>query len=227
MKKTLLLGLLVGAVATMSGLADQIRFEPGFGPYQTGEGGEFTALPIGFNVGGYVPKVTGDLVEKGTFQTFCLELHEGIHVATFDVTHSQATIYSGVTLNKGTAWIYNQFKIGKLESYLYGAGRTTTAGQLQNEIWYLMGQITTPDSTFDPIVNAAALLGGWNVADPSDGWLNVGVLNLWAVGQINTLGGAHQDVLVQYPGTPDGGLTLALLGMGLTGIGVISRRIRK
>jgi hypothetical protein len=227
MKKTLLLGLLVGTVATMAALADQIKIEPNFGPYQTGHGGEFTALPIGFNVGGYVPGKTGDLVEKGTFQTFCLELHETISAGTFNVTHSQVTDAGGATLNKGTAWLYDQFKIGKLQSYNYGAGRLTTAGALQNEIWYLMGEIATPDATFDPIVNAAALGGGWNVLDPSAGWLNVGVLNLWSIGQTGAKA-ARQDVLVQYPDNiPDGGLTLALLGMGLTGLGVVSRRVRK
>jgi hypothetical protein len=232
MKRRLLLSLLVAASTCITALADQIKIEPEFGPYQTGRGGEFTALPIGFSVGGYVAGVTGDLVEKGTFQTFCLEMRENSNTGLYDVTRIQVTQYGGVTLNKGTAWLYEQFRIGQLNSYVYGAGRQTTAAALQNEIWFLMGQIETPDATFDPIVNAAALLGSWNVLDPSTGWLNVGVLNLWAVGQVDTRTGARQDFLVSIVPqigpiiVPDGGLTLALLGMGLCGLGVVSHRIR-
>jgi hypothetical protein len=230
MKKTLLLGLLVGTMATMAAVADQIKIEPNFGPYQTGNGGEFTVLPIGFNIEGYVSGVSGDFVEKGTFQTFCLELKEGINATTYDVTHGQVTKNSNVTLNKGTAWLYDQFKLGELgQNYDYadtGLGRKASAAKLQNEFWYLMGQIGTPDPLFDGIVNAAAVAGSWNVLDPSNGWLDVKVLNVWTVG--SRLTGAKQDVLVQEPPTtPDGGLTLALLGMGLTGLGVVSRRVRK
>jgi hypothetical protein len=93
-----------------------------------------------------------------------------IGAGVFDVTHTQVTHGVGATLNKGTAWLYHQFKIGQLQSYNYGAGRTTTAAALQNEIWCLMGQTAVPDPTFDPIVNEAALIGLWNPSDPSAGW---------------------------------------------------------
>jgi hypothetical protein len=227
MKKALLLGLVVGAMAAMSALADQIKVEPGHGPYDNHPGGEFTILPIGFHISGYLPGTTGDIVEPGTFQTFCLELGEGIHDnAKFDVIHSTKTVYAGITLNKGTAWLYQQFATGTWASYDYGAGRHVSGIALQNEIWFLMSQVGTPDATFDPIVNAAALGGGWNVLDPNDGQFPVEVLNVWFPGLVGTVQGAHQDILV-IPGTPDGGLTLALLGMGLSGLGVVSRRIRK
>src|SRR4029450_6905320 len=120
MTKRLVLGLVVGAVAAMSAMADQIKIEPNFGPYRSGHGGEFTALPIGFTVGGYVSGVTSDLVEPGTFQTFCLEVHENINPATYDVAHNTKTVFSNVTLNKGTAYLYDQFAAGTLGSYNYG-----------------------------------------------------------------------------------------------------------
>jgi hypothetical protein len=232
MKKALMLSLLVAASSTISVLADTLVIVPGFGPYQFGSGGEITAtLNSGVSGAAYVPGVTANLVQSGTFQTFCLELHEGISATTYTAIPAMKTQVTGFDLNKGTAWLYQQFAAGTLSGYNFGgtvAERKASADALQQEIWHLMGnQVPTANSIFDPIVNAAAALGQWNVQDPSTPEFSpVRLLNDWTIGQVGQREGAAQDVLF-IPGVPDGGLTLALLGMGLTGVGFISRRSRK
>ena len=90
-----------------------------------------------------------------------------------------------------------------------------------------MGNQTTANSIFDPIVDAAALAGNWNKLDANTPeFSDVRLLNIWDVGLVGQPAGARQDLLF-IPGVPDGGLTLALLGMGLTGVGFVSRRTRK
>ncbi len=229
MKKSLILSLVVAAATSLSAMAETINIIPGYGPYQTGNGGEITVVPVGFGISGYVPGVTSGLAVSGSFQTFCLELHESLINGTFTAVPNDVTKLTGFTLNKGVAWLYEQFAAGTLAGYDYtAAGRKTSAGLLQQEIWYLMGG-QAPASSFDAIVNAAALQGGWNPLDANDSdFSNVSLLNVWTPGMVDQREGAKQDLLY-IPGTavPDGGLTLALLGMGLTGLGFVSRRIRK
>lgn len=228
MKKLVTVGLLLCAVSVM---ADSIKVMPNFGPYNVGNGGEYTVLPD-FSVSGYVSGVTSDLVQKGTFQTFCVEKRETISAGdTYDVDPpNTVTVKTGKTLNLATAWLYWRFANGSLAALGYNyapAGRLSSAAALQNDLWYLMGWGGNPGD----FANAAMLhFGKDESGEPiwkteNDGKYPVGILNLWSTGQ---KGGRidRQDVLV-LTGVPDGGLTLALLSMGLASLGCLARRNRR
>ena len=66
---------------------------------------------------------------------------------------------------------------------------------------------------------------------PNGSQYPVSVLRLWAHGDVGNeyAPNAMQDqlILTADPPVPDGGMTVALLGMALTGLGVVSRKIRK
>lgn len=220
------------AVATTL-LANQVTIvgtPSGYGPYQTGSGGEFTFQPDAqmswiLNMG-YVNGVTANLQNVfnqagqqvfGTFQTFCVEEGEYIYPwATYDAAYSQASVYTGKPLTLGAAWLYHQFQIGQLQGYDYA--NRTTALALQQAIWWFMGFGPNPGNAFVGLGNVA---GGLNA---NNGQIPVAVLNLWAAGHMGDRAYARQDMLICVP---DGGLTLTLLGMGVGSLAMISRRIRK
>ncbi len=214
MKKTLLLSLLVAASTML-----------------TAQAGIVTLTTHGPNGGG---EITAIASLGGTFQTFCLEKSESSSLNTpYDAWSSQKTVATGYQLNEGTAWLYKQFVYGTLPGYDHSAAAQES---LQNEIWYLMGgQNPSPDNTlgFDTLVNTKFGSHAGATADNTDiGMTGVWVINVYGLHTLNSDGigvGNHQDLLWTpgVPGVPDGGLTIALLGMGLTGIGAISRRVRK
>jgi len=224
MKKTLLVALLLTGLASTSALANQVKLVAGYGPFSANQAGEFTIVPMNtsFNASAYVNGVTKNVAGyPGTFQTFCLERHTTISAgATYDATPNQMTSGTGFQLNKGVARLYTAFAAGTLADYDYGAGRLASAAALQNAIWYLLGgQIAAPIGNV--FVDAAMADADWAEANDD---MHVKVLNLTRI----TDGADRQDIIViTGGGVPDGGLTLALLGMGLTGLGLVSRRVRK
>lgn len=223
MKKLVTVGLLLCAVSVM---ADSIKVMPNFGPYNVGNGGEYTVLPD-FNVSGYVSGVTSDLVQKGTFQTFCVEKTETLSAGgTYQVTPNTVTVTTGKQLNLATAWLYWKFATGNLGGYNYAdnplGGRLVSAGALQNDLWYLMGWGGTAGA-FAIAAQTAVGMANWNL--PNAGTYPVAILNLWSLGQQDARI-PRQDVLV-LTGVPDGGLTLALLSMGLASLGCLARRNRR
>ena len=209
MKKTLLLSLLVAASTIVTARADTI-----------------TMLSAGPNGGGEI--LVHDSTDGSYFRTFCLEklVSSSLGVA-YDANASGMTQNSHIPLNQGTAWLFRQFTQGTLPGYDHSPAAQAS---LQNEIWYLMGlQLPTPDNTygFDSLAQANGGTGAYNpfTAGPDA----VYVVNVYDLGTMNSDGigiGDHQDLLWTAP-VPDGGLTVALLGLGLTGIGAISRRVRK
>jgi hypothetical protein len=106
------------------------------GPYSWGNGGEFTAVTSGL----------------GTFQTFCIEYNEEfVPNDTFDYNENTGAVAGGAgvdatdpntglpmdNISIGTAYLYSQFRNGGL-----GTLTASQAGQLQNAIWYLEGEIS-------------------------------------------------------------------------------------
>jgi hypothetical protein len=230
MSKRLILLLLLAATAAISVRADFVTIVDNGGPYKSGNssgaGGEFTVLPIGFDNSGFAAS-TRNIFQNGTFQTFCLEKTADIKASvTYNVTPNNMTVPSGILLNKGTAFLFEQFASGLLSGYNYNpAGRVASAGALQQEIWHLMGNQAPLDPVFDAVVTAALGASALDPVGPGD--TKVVVLNVW---NLNAAGARqdHQDLLyIDPPSVPDGGLTLALLGVGLTGVGFVSRRARK
>jgi hypothetical protein len=252
MKKGLL-ALVVGLVmvpALAAGTVSIVGNPSGYGPYQTGSGGEFTFQPSSglswILSAGYVSSgLTGteDLTNVAdqlgnhvtdTFQTFCVEEGEYIYPwSTYDASFSMGSIYTGKPLTYAAAYLYYEFATKGLADYDYSrAGSRPDTLALQQAIWYYMGVAGTqgsPDLTnkfIKDVEGTGAGQLGWTDAyaftSGNDGY-KVEVMNLWAQGHLGDQDYRRQDMLVLT--VPDGGLTVMLLGIGIAVLAVISRRL--
>jgi len=230
MKRIIFVLLLVAAVAQPA-MAGTITTLSTMGTYAAGSGGEFTLLASGFGLNGYVDDpYTKNLLQQGTFQSFCLEVHEYISTnAVYNALKNTNAVKGGVggpgdPLSQGTGWLYSQFAAGTLPGYNFLgtiAERKASARALQNTIWWLEDEGADPG-------NAFSILVAGQFADPKAGSAStygVYALNL-TQGQARPLD--RQDVLYYDPQTvPDGGTTLMLLGGALMGLGALSRKFRR
>ena len=186
------------------------------------------------------------------FQTFCAEGSAYIYSGQpVDVTIADSTKFENKPLSVGAAWIYAQFASGQLadDGYAYAGGtaaqiaaRKDSAWALQNTIWWLMGTegygkdtpakrlAAAPNNVYTTLVKST--FAGTSMFDDNAGLYGVAVVRLWADGDAGRQlpGNDRQDqlVLTTQGGnkTPDGGFTLALLGMSLTGLGALRRRFK-
>jgi hypothetical protein len=223
MKKLILtvclaLGLLIAPMA----MADQVSTVGGYGPYQTGSGGEFTLLIVS-GLSGVLDLYSGDpnrtknYVQDGTFQTFCVENLEYVSKnTTYDAATSQTSVYTGKPLTLGAAWLYHQFQSGTLSGYDYAT--RTTAQALQNAIWYYMGVGADPNNAFTSLAE-----GQVDALANNNGQIPVAVLNLWAAGHLGEYDYRVQDMLVCVP---EPGI-LILLGLAMSAIGIAVPFVRK
>jgi hypothetical protein len=243
MKRIALVLLLVAALApsAMAGPVGQVQVgyagSP-YGPYQTGQGGEFTlnALsPSGLDTSGYAAGVTGGIGGlAGTFQTFCIEGNE--YIAGYDTiynasldTYAEAGGQTGATAGKdpvsaGTGWLYSQFAQGTLD-YNYDGGtdaqiaaRRVSAGLLQDALWWLEGEMGRSYDATNIFMLAVWTAFGGEIGARADGAATYGVyaLNIW------TADGVRAQTQLFY--VPDGGTTLMLLGGALVGLGALRRK---
>lgn len=249
MTKHSLLALLSLTLATSSSFAVTLTLEGnnsvggglnGYGPYQTGVGGEFTfRINDSSLVSSYYSGAMNQASPYTSFQTFCVEGAEFISAnSTYTASYNNHSVYSNVQLTKGAALLYSAFASGNWSSgpgYNYfggGVAREADAALLQVAIWHFMGGQEN-HGAYDQYNKyeawAASVFGddaAANVA-AATGENNVYVLNLW-----DSNGRAAQDQLIYTTGpipntVPDGGVTVILLGMSLTGLGFISRRVRR
>lgn len=237
MKKTVL-AVLVGMALVPAAVANQVQVGysgSGYGMYQTGLGGEFTLNPLTgwLDLSGYVAE-TKDIGVAGTFQTFCVEGGEYIYPypTKYDAVISRNAIQGGVgptgdAISVGTGWLYSQFATMNWDAglgYNYSTGRSGSADLLQRAIWWLEGEEGIAYNASNPYMAALVVKFGSKDNAKADGGWNYGVyaLNL----KNPTTGALAQDQLV-YTHVPDGGLTLMLLGLGLGGVGMVSRKLRK
>jgi hypothetical protein len=236
----LVLGFMLAAGPAMAG---QVKTGTGYGPYQTGSGGEFTLEALSADMllvlnNGYVDGKTMNLpnTAANTFQTFCLEYNEYIYTnMTYDVTISNSAKDGGLggatnyadPISAGTTWLYRAFATGSLSIYDYtNPGRSTSsgglsasAGELQNAIWMLEDEITwnTSNRFIDLMLNS-----GWSkdTLKANDiGAYGVGVLNM-----SNARYGNCQDQLV-LTAVPEPS-ALLLIGTCLVCVAIAVRRFR-
>lgn len=235
MKKIVLTLSAVVALAT-SVIANQIQVGysgSSYGPYQTGAGGEFTfndVNPEGWlDLSGYVPGKTSNFGPRITsFQTFCIEIGESLkgYAAIYDAAISTGAINGGVAggnpdvVSEGTGWLYSQFARGTLGGYNYNGGRLASAAALQEAIWWLEQEINSYNAA-NPFMQAVIGQFGSAAAARVDGGWKYGV---FAVNMTGLDGGIAQDGL--WYRVPDGGLTLALLGFALVGVGALRRKLK-
>ena len=240
--RALVLTTLLGVLAAAPSLpANQITTAPGFGPWQEGDGGEFTVTPdagVAAQLGVYSPFTMSQGGFLGSFQTFCIERNEYITApTTYDVTFNNVTVFSGDPLSAGAAYLYQQFATGQLNynyanspTYTYGGytstSRTTgflwSAYYLQNALWYLMNPVLYSGQAGNPyVLQANAALGGAAASfAPDNGAHGVAILNLWVPGQPHDPQHAFQDVPI-YLGVPE---PSALALLSLAGLLAFRRR---
>lgn len=240
MKKLCLLVGLAG-VLTVSGVRAQLQVTlyQNTSNYSYGDGGEFNAVPnaallsVNPTLSGYVAATADPTAANPNFQTFCIETMEYFSPGgTYDVTISQDVMYDGglfpdgEAITMGTAWLYSQFAAGTLNpisepyDYTYGSGRVSTAGDLQQALWYLQGEqpLVGNGANGTDYYNAAVAALGANINNPSDGAYGVVALNLW---DPNNSDAPSQDQLMIVPEPA----TLALVGLsGLATFLSIRRR---
>ena len=212
-RKTLLSTLLIGAsLSTASVFANTAKI------YDTPYDGDFN--------GG---EFRAETSANGTFYTFCLE--KTVHVAfktTYNYTISGRAFSGGPDLHDaapgdklsvGTAYLYEQFFKGTLVDS-DGSGNYTdnhdfNAGLLQKAFWILEDE--SSDNGANYYVNLVKGLFGNVAAFNNVSGSKVKVMNLW---EVNT--GA--DVQSQLVYVPDGGMTAALLGLGVLSLAAFRRK---
>ena len=125
-------------------------------------------------------------------------------IDTYDVTFNTITVFSGMPLSIGAAYLYEQFATGQLLGYNYAnipAGSRTgsnntphgTAFELQRAISYFMGEYSY--NPYNIYMNGDVPLPA-NPFAPDNGAHGVSILNLWTPGQPHDPAHAYQDVLV-------------------------------
>ena len=183
--------------------------------------------------GGVGDEIVAHTSNNGTFTTFCLEANvfvssQGVYTYTIDSgalaggpnLHGPAGPGGSDLISKGTTWLFTNFVNGTLDDASIGGGgsyaghRLSNSVTLQNAIWMLEDEIAPSTSNYY-LSEVESIFGVSNAFANANA--NVFALNPWA---------GNKDVQSMLY-MPDGGMTALLLGLGLVGLSVAARRIRK
>jgi hypothetical protein len=245
----------IALTATMAKAVNTVTLYKG--SYSYSVGGEFTAITSQNYLGNYSSSAEQSETMNGKsvtgFQTFCLET--GVPFTSgksYSYTTGLSTAPdggaagSGISLSVGAAYLYYEFGTGNLTGYNYantgkGDSRVTDAGLLQAAIWWFQGNQTYsgfvgskghPSITTDPFYALAiSALGSLANAMSAYTGTSVEVMQLFnsngtpAQAQLVLTG--HTTPSAQPSSVPDGGMTAALLGLGLVGMFAIKSWQRK
>jgi hypothetical protein len=202
-----------------------IVLEPGLlteNPQQ--QGGEFTATSSTLSNSSYAATAkTGSITGLGgSFETFCMAYDQEFSYGdVLGYTLANATSDPGAgsiqALTKGTAWLYSQFASGNI---VLGSGADDTA--FQDAIWWFQNSAGAPSvgpqnpgNVYETL--AVAQFGLAGVAQAA-GASNYGV-SIIVTQYDNSDGSFNRYSQPQlYYRVPDGGATVALLGLGFLGL---------
>jgi hypothetical protein len=204
--------------------------------WSAGTGGEFNAVPSGFNpLAAYSPKA----IVGGGFETFCIEeteyfappasynvaLNSGAVSGCVNLGHGSPIVAGFDPLSLGTCWLYSQFARGILANYDYNnvtaGGRNGSAANLQATIWWLEDEAAAPAAA-NPFYQAVIAQFANPQADaPVGGTYGVQAMNL-------TGGppgyGLNQDMLVVPEPTTLLAGALLLLPFGASTLRILRRK---
>ena len=223
MKRKILLFVFATMIATPAFAVPTVYLSLKDGYWSGGSGGEFTLTPsaeLSWVLNYYDSSARG----VNDFQSFCAELEEDIYKNQTYTAYINDTILNGdggpggEPLTVGVAWLYHEFQNGVLDGYDYvntvggtSSGRATSAGQLQDTIWWLQGDIADPTDTNPFRKLVVDQFGTAGAAMVANNWqIPVAVLNLY-----DAAGNNIQDVLVCIPAP--GAILLGSIGVGLVG----------
>jgi hypothetical protein len=234
MRKIITLRSTVAAVAVLAAFASTASAttititNPGAG-YRQGSGGEFQVKGVDASgqalLAPYLPFYVAGLTRFGdAFETFCVETDEyftwgGVYDASIvpGASGGGAGGPSPDPISRGTAYLYSRFATGVLTGYAYtpGAARAASAGQLQEAIWYLEDELSLGTPLANPFLSQVSLAFG-SLATSKLDQLSPTVMAL-------SLGTTHQDQLI-LTSVPDGGATVMLMGLALSGLALLRRQ---
>ena len=244
------LGIITASLCVSQANAATITWD---NDYRWGSGGEFTLVDTGLDLSGYADGVTKNVVGSGlagtdfSFQTFCIEYNEHISKGqTVNVSLESGAINGGAggnknahagggmidPISKGTALLYSQFAQGTLSGYDYNiaGSRQSSAFDLQKMIWYLEGEISSLGTNMFTGLLVSAFGAGWDSYSSAKMDYTGGEYgSVLAANLTKTNGYARQDQLYYNPSedfdrVPDEGLTLLLMGLGLSSLWAFKKR---
>jgi len=222
-------------ILTLLALAAIIPMNAGADPIAAGEIVKFSDRPGNTGGGEFNLVDTSNLSDW--IITFCLQKTEYMNFTNDfivgsinDYTLTDPDDKGGVggmdPISSQTAWLYTQFYNGTLANYVYGfdgnavfTNREASANALQHAFWGFENEETLDTNNF-----YVQLALNNTPADFEIG--RVGVLNLYLYDKTKPggLGAEAQDQLTMRVPEP---ATLALMGVGMLGMTIVRRRLKK
>lgn len=234
------LGLLASLVIAVTMLTAPIAFGYSIQIYQNAysysNGGEFTIVSDDLSMvsSAYTGPYTKGVLGNSTFnfESFCLEFNEHFNPGTtyYAEINSNHSALSGDSaagfdvISEGTAWLYFNFVKGTLTGYDYtGTNRRTSAGLLQQAIWFLEDENQGSIGNLF-VQRVIEEFGSLESAKANYTGSAVDVLNVWSD---KNKTGFKQDQLIDGPAGVPEPTTLLLLGLGMIGLGMTHRKFKK